>query len=75
MNKTKAEIEIEMFGESIDIMKDSKPEYIDNVMYAMMILSDAQEVLLINPKIANQFINKAKWFLAEENEAKRNKGE
>jgi len=63
--------EISMFGETIESMIDTKPEFTDNLMYAMSILSDAQEELERNNKeTARKFINKAKYFISEEGRKK-----
>jgi hypothetical protein len=37
----------------------------DMTMYAMSILSDAQEMMAIDPNVSRQFINKAKYFISE----------
>lgn len=57
------EQDIMMFGEAESAMVNAKPSYVGNRMYAMMILSDAQEVLTRDPARAWQFINKAKYFI------------
>jgi hypothetical protein len=48
-------------------LDESKPEFVDNLMYAMMILSDAQEVVAQgNKEAARQYINRAKHFIDKE---------
>ena len=63
----------QMFGEPVDDMIKAKPEFITNLMYAVMILSDAQEVLKTNRERARQFINKAKFFITKEMKDKEEK--
>ena len=62
--KEKEERQVMMFGETVKDMTESKPEFLSNTEYAMSILSDAQEVLSVNPNLARQFINKAKYFIS-----------
>lgn len=56
--------EIQMFGETVEQMVKAKPDIYSNLMYVAAILSDAQEVN--NRELARQFINKAKFFIKEE---------
>ena len=53
-----------MFGETLEQMQAAKPEELDNLMYATMILSDAQECG--DAETSRQFINKAKYFISQE---------
>lgn len=59
--------QIKMFGETVADMENMKPPTVDNLMYSMMILSDAQEMLERGKKeTARQYINKAKHFIIVE---------
>jgi hypothetical protein len=59
--------EIYMFGETTNAMEAVKPAFYSNIMYAMAILSDAQEMIeRHDEETARQYINKAKYFLAKE---------
>ena len=54
----------EMFGCFRQELIDSKPPFVSDLMYAMMILSDAQEVISRDQKeLARQYINRAKYFI------------
>jgi len=71
----KQDQQISMFGETIEQMEKSSKMFgpVNDAMYAMQILSDAQEVLERgNPELCRQFINKAKHFLSKINVRERN---
>jgi hypothetical protein len=57
--------EVKMFGETVAAMESMKPEFVSNEMYAMMILSDAQEMMNFDMETARQFINKAKYYITK----------
>lgn len=60
------EREIAMFGTTIENLEIGRPEYIDPLMYAMSILSDAQEAISYGQnEIGRQYINRAKYFIGE----------
>lgn len=64
--------QIDMFGETVADFEMAKPNDIDPLMYAMMILSDAQEVIERgNRNVARQYINKAKHFIDQARREKR----
>ena len=65
--------EIKMFGMTTKEMIDSKPEFTDNLMYAMQILSDAQEIMTLHGDngYSRVFINKAKFFIDKERQELR----
>jgi len=57
--------QIDCFGCTVESMLKSKPAFVDTEMYAVQILSDAQEELSRgNGEIARQYINKAKYFIS-----------
>lgn len=56
-----------MFGCELKDLIESKPSFVSNNMYAMMILSDAQaEIEIGNSERARVYINRAKYFIVEE---------
>lgn len=68
--------EVTMFGETIKEMREAASHNLgDPVLlniYAAGILSDAQEMMRRGkPAIANQWINKAKYFLSESTQLQR----
>jgi len=64
--------QIAVFGETVEQMIFLKPSFESDTMYAMQILSDAQEVLARgDAERARQFINKAKFFLTKQLEKER----
>ena len=76
----------QMFGEPVDDMIKAKPPFITNLMYAVMILSDAQEAINHNRgmdklqelrdrcETARRFINKSKYFITLEMKEREDKG-
>jgi len=69
--KLTEEQQIKMFGETVAQMEEAAemlgPLIFNETMYAMQILSDAQEVLACgHAELARQFINKAKFFLTKQ---------
>ena len=60
-----------MFGLTTEQMELEKPEYIDNLMWAMSILSDVQHVMNHNQEQARQWVNKAKFWISEERRNQR----
>lgn len=65
------EQEIEMYGETVEEMRAAPlftrlDDPLDLTMYAMQIMSDAQEALARGQaETARQWINKAKYFICE----------
>jgi len=71
--KTKQQQDIELYGETIEAMKErcgyyryDKIDYLGVNRYVMEIISDAQEMFMRGEtKAAHQLMNKAKWFISE----------
>jgi hypothetical protein len=73
--------ELQAMGVTKRELLDSKPEFVSDLMYAMMILSDAQEeinfayeaahripnsgMIAANIETGRQFINRAKMFISD----------
>lgn len=61
--------EMQMFGATIERIESERPSYVDRLGYAMMILSDVQEMIRCgNDEGARVHINQAKYFIGEERE-------
>ena len=59
--------EQQAFGCAQEALNESKPGFVSNLMYAMMILSDAQhEILFGNNETGRLYINRAKHFIDAE---------
>jgi hypothetical protein len=70
------EQQIKCYGQSLESLKEERAELAKNFntteMYVASILSDAQETLARgNAEYARQLMNKAKWFLFEQNSDNR----
>lgn len=64
--------QIKVYGDTIQGIREAVifadlNDPADLINYAMGILSDAQHVAVKNPEMANQFINKSKYFMGEAN--------
>lgn len=60
--------QIKMFGETVKEFNEAfnSGGDTDKLMYAMSILSDAQEVMAMGQtEVARQFINKSKYFISK----------
>ena len=59
------EWELNALGCPMSVLEESKPKFVSNGMYAMMILSDAQEVMQFEGgmETARQYINRGKVFI------------
>jgi hypothetical protein len=71
--ETIQEKQIRMYGETVEEMRKAVMftdlnDPASLVMYAMGILSDAQEELILgDPERARKYMNKAKYFMSEAN--------
>lgn len=71
----KKAFDTQAMGCTAENLRESKPVFMDTLLYAMAILSDAQEMIDRNDgETARQFINRAKLLMIDERRARGVRG-